>query len=610
MKQKLRGIHSRITLLELVLIGVWILLMQTYIAPNSFLAETRFLLHNYKLILLNGLPIAVVLVILCCLTRNSFVSGGIANAFFGLMSYANLLKIDGRDDPFVPGDIALLREALQATGEYRLDMHWGIVAIIVLSTAAMILLGIYLGKTEKNRKLFRLIAAVLALALLIGAYFLYYDNKTLYANLPVSNPYNITTVFNELGFNYCFLYNLNLYTAEKPDGYSASEVEKWESEYVLSPQTGEAPQVLMLMCEAFTDLNSADVFDYPAEEHPLRDYYAVCAQPNCISGSIIVPNFGAGTANTEFDVMTGMQTNLISSTSNSAMRSFFRDIPSMATVLSENGYDTLFLHPGRSWFYNRDSALSHMGIQSKIFIDDFEDDSGMDTVFLAKLTDELEKRTANGEKLFTYATTMQNHQAYNYEKYSFDIPRVRTTVPLGPEAEEYLSVYTYGVQCSAEMLLELTEYLNALSEPYVLVFFGDHLPNLGPDYQSYRELGVDVGYTDTPEQVLKTYGVPYIIWVNDAYLNGRSPEEVFSSLDLPEDGRISANFLGEAALELAGCENADPFFRFLYTLRREYPVIKTGIMGSADGVLTDKPDSIQAALAEKLHCWQYYRMTD
>lgn len=612
-REKLKKFHNKAVWAELIAMACFTLLMCVYISPGSFRHSMRFMLENPLLIVLNVLPVAVFLLVLYLICSNSFISGGVTNLIFGLMNYANLLKIDGRDDPFVPGDFALLREALQATGEYRLDMHPGIIALIVLSSAAMILLGVWLGRTEKRPVLPRVIGAVLSVAVFCGCFFTAYRDRELYASFPVSSEYNVTGIFNELGFNYCFLYNFDLYAAEKPDGYSQEAVERDIEEYTsdtADTAEGERPQVLMVMCEAFSDLFENDAFTYSDAEHPLRAYREVCASPNAATGEIVVPNFGAGTANTEFDVLTGMQTNLIKSTGSvSAMRSFFKDIPSAATALADCGYDSMYLHPGDSWFYNRNSALSHMGIESLIFSEAFDEETRLlDTAFLDVLWDEISERTSGGEKLFTYATTIQNHQAYNYAKYDFDIPRVQTELSLSNEAEEYLSVYGYGIKCSSEMLLELTERLNSLTEPYVLVFFGDHLPNLGPDYLSYRELGLDLGDGGTAGQLVDSCTVPFVIWVNDAYLAGRDASEVFSGLELPADGRISACFLGEIALELAGCETADPYFSFLSELRRELPVIKSGIVGTMDGALVSSPDDEQNAQVSRLHCWQYYRM--
>ena len=105
---KLKDIHSRFTWLELLLITGWIFLMGIYIAPGAFRHTVGFMLRNPLLILLNVLPIAVLLLVIYFACMNSFAAGAAANLVFGLLSYANLLKIDGRDDPLVPADILLL----------------------------------------------------------------------------------------------------------------------------------------------------------------------------------------------------------------------------------------------------------------------------------------------------------------------------------------------------------------------------------------------------------------------------------------------------------------------------------------------------------------------
>lgn len=609
MRERIKSIHSALAVPELILTGLWVFFLCLVIAPARLGPALGFMAENPLLLALNILPVVVVLLTVYFLTENVFLSGAAAELLFGLMNYANLLKIEGRDDPFVPGDLALLREALQATGEYGLDMHWPLLLLLGLSAAALVSLGLWLGRSKGLGWPRRAAGALLTAALLAGACATVYDDEDIYGSFPVSSRYNITTVFNELGFNYCFLYNLGLYTAERPAGYSAARAEAYMDGFVpAAAPAGERPHILMVMCEAFSDLCGEAVFDYPAQEHPLRDYYAVLDGGNCFSGYIVAPDFGAGTANTEFDVLTGMQTDLISQTSNSALRSFFKNIPALPRTLQAAGYDSVYMHPGQSWFYNRDSAMSRMGFGEKLFIDQLPQQAWSDAGFLEVLTDRLSSQAGEG-RLFTYATTIQNHQAYTYDKYDFAVPAVQVRTALSDRAQELLSVYAYGVRCSSEMLLGLTEHLQEQTEPYILVFFGDHRPNLGPDYLAYRELGLDIG-GDSPAQRVETCSVPYVVWANDAWLAGRTMEQVSAGLDLPADGRISACFLGEIALEMSGLEGTDPYFSFLGQLRRVLPVIKDGVVAGAEGQLTDSLAAWQQALVDKLHCWQYYRMTD
>ena len=91
---KLKDIHSRFTWLELLLLTGWIFLMCIYISPGSFRHTVGFMLRNPLLTLLNVLPIAVLLLVIYFACMNSFAAGAAANLVFGLLSYANLLKIE------------------------------------------------------------------------------------------------------------------------------------------------------------------------------------------------------------------------------------------------------------------------------------------------------------------------------------------------------------------------------------------------------------------------------------------------------------------------------------------------------------------------------------
>ena len=99
-------------------------------------------------------------------------------------------------------------------------------------------------------------------------------------------------------------------------------------------------------------------------------------------------------------------------------------------------------------------------------------------------------RSGRGDTpLFTYAVTIQNHQAYTAGKYGFVPDPPETTVSLSDAASTYLSVYFKGLQDSANMLERLTQYLDSLDESLSSGVFGDHQPNLGGNYLAYRGAG-------------------------------------------------------------------------------------------------------------------------
>ena len=157
------------------------------------------------------------------------------------------------------------------------------------------------------------------------------------------------------------------------------------------------------------------------------------------------------------------------------------------------------------------------------------------------------------------------------------------------------------VKADADRLAQLEE----MEEPVVLVFFGDHLPYLGDNQLAYAELG----FTARPEwDALTSYETPYVIWANDAAAQALDWEAAVASLDLPEDGRLSASFLGAAVLELTGRTGESPWFDFLNQLRRELPVVQKQAYQVADGTVTDQLTEEQAAKIAKWRQWSYYKL--
>ena len=196
-------------------------------------------------------------------------------------------------------------------------------------------------------------------------------------------------------------------------------------------------------------------------------------------------------------------------------------------------------------------------------------------------------RSGRGYALFTYAVTIQNHQAYTAGKYGFVPDPPETTVSLSDAASTYLSVYFKGLQDSANMLERLTQYLDSLDESYLLVFSGDHQPNLGGNYLAYRELDPTYGSTDTVADTLQPYTVPYLIWGNAAYQQDHDLLAQAQVLNLPET--ISSHYLGALTCQLAGFQGYDGYVDLLNDLRTQLPVSSIYGYQLPDGSYTRHP---------------------
>ena len=617
--------HSRpVGLLTAILLGlacsVVVTLFVLWAHPVSVLAMLGKMLRQPLILFLNWLPIALLTAAFAFAFRNVFFSSALVGLIAGAMSLINRVKLTIRGEPFVPRDISLIKEAADAAGSYDMTLPWFQIGCLVVMTAVFIILGVLLPlkKSEdapkKRGALVRVMGFVLCLAVLVGAVGLVYSSTDLYNSFETTEPYNLSSVNNELGFVYYFCYHFSTYKIEKPEGFDRDEAASWETGYESAPDAADV-NVVFVMNEAFSDILNEDVFVFPEGENPMEVYNTMAEGENAWAGHIVVPYFAGGTADTEFDVASGMQTNLLNPAAPSltAFRTVNRDLDSIFRVFGADGYTSCFMHPGQSWFYNRENVYDWFGADESFFVEDFDAEYKgswvTDESVLRELVSRFEEKSAGGGLDFTYAVTIQNHMSYTAEKYGdYVCPEVETTAELSPEIQTAVNVYAEGIRDANAMLEDLTEFYSEQSEPVLLVFFGDHLPYLGDNRQGYAELGLPAASVTGGEDPFAAYTAPVLFWCNDAAAEALDFANAIEALDLPADGRISACYLGAAVLELTGRGEVSPWFAFLNEMRRELPVLHNGYYESADGEITTEPTAEEAALVSRMRCWAYYKL--
>ncbi len=594
-------------------------LLALSIQPGSLTTLCSYLQTQPLLAFLNFLPFWLLTLGFFFLWADPFYAAALAGGIGGVLSLVNRTMIEKRDEPLSPKDFALIKEAGNAVQNYDMNFHLPSLAAILCFLLLMVGLGLlFRGKRPFSKRWENLCLALLgagvSFGVLAGCVQQVYSSRELYNSFPVENRYYITGVYNQLGFPYCFCYNFNTYLVEKPEGFSAGQAKKYAEEYPESAEAGKQVNVVMVMNEAFSDVTNDDAFNYPPGEEPLKFYNSLADSDYAITGHLVTPNFGGGTANTEFDVLTGMQTNLISEGGASAFRVLNHNVNSVFRVFSEDGYQTEFIHPGQSWFYNRQNVYRYFGAEKLLFSEAFENAERKgnwvtDAAVLEKMKEEFESAVQADAPYFNYTVTIQNHMSYTTNKYGdYPIPDAPLKKHMSWEPHAMLSVYAEGVRDADAMLQGLTEYYSSREEPVLLVFFGDHLPNLGNNYLCYNELGMEIGEGKDIPTTLRTYETPYVIWVNTAAAEILDFPEVKDSLDLPEDHIINANYLGALTLELTGRRDSDSFFSFLNGLRRELPILRNGVGRSADGTYFDQLPEEYADDVQKLRFWEYYKL--
>lgn len=593
-----------------------------WVQPNSLRAVLTVFRHQPLLIVLNCLPVGALIAAFSIFFQNVFSATALVGTLCACLSLTSRIKLVVRDEPLFPRDFTLLKEAANAIGEYHITWPWAVIAAIVAFCLVMKLCARLVGckplpVLEKLRG--RLIGCLGCIGILIVLIFTLFASNTLYNFFTTSNPYYIPAVFNELGFPYCFCHSFTTYTVDKPDNFNKSTAATWDHGEKADPSDqNKKVNVIMVQNEAFSDLTDNGVFTYSEKDDPLKNLHTVQKSAHCISGHIVVPGFAGGTANTEFDILTGMQTNMLSAATTSAFRAVNRNLDSLFRVYNADGYTTTFMHPGYSWFYNRENVYRWLGAQKIQFAADMKGLKSKgtwvtDDSMASQIEKQFENTAASGKSLFNMTVTIQNHMSYTADKYGagYRFPPVQTSAKLTDDARTMLSVYIEGLRDADAMLGRLTTYFSKRSEPVVLVFWGDHLPYLGDNQLCYRELGLDPGKEEEQRtDALSSYKTPYVIWSNDAAARQLNWDKRASSLKLGKDNTISASYLGATTLEMTGRSGESPWFRYLTQVRASLPVIQKKLCLTQDGkvtALTSLPEKEQEQISKLLR-WSYYKL--
>jgi phosphoglycerol transferase MdoB-like AlkP superfamily enzyme len=352
---------------------------------------------------------------------------------------------------------------------------------------------------------------------------------------------------------------------DRPDGYSVSEVERITAEYKGDGDGGEDadgtkkyPNVIAIMNESFCDLNNVGN-GVETNIDPLEFYRSVT--DNAIKGYFYSPVYGGGTAKPEFEFLTG-DTMAFIPNSLIPYNVFVRDnIPNMVDVMKAAGYQgNIANHPYYPDGWKRATVYRFMGFDAFYSLEDFRSYDHLrqfvsDEGQYDKVIEQYEAAKAESDApFFCFNVTMQNHGGYtkDYGATPMTVKAEITDDMRGEqnETETFLSL----MDASDEALQYICEYFEKVDDPTVIVYFGDHQPNLPqPFYDMLTE-----GY-DEVEKNLEMREVPYLIWAN---------------YDIPAEelNGISANYLGPLTYRAAGLPLRG-YDEFLLDLMEEYPMV-------------------------------------
>ena len=474
---KLYKVCNRISLLLHALCSAAGYFLIEAISRHSFMEAWDFMTAKPLVFAYNAGLIFTTSLIVYLFRRRCFWRFLIA-IFWLLLGIINGVILANRVTPFTGPDLHLLTDGMAILNKYL--PSWGVVvALIVLGFFVLLLLGLLIKGPKYTRKIkyrYDLLLVVVGILAFAGITQLALEKRVL------SNYFgNIAFAYEDYGYPYCLAVTIFDTGISCPRDYSESEIKRIENTEENLPETksGEHPNIIFIQLESFFD---PELVNYlKLSEDPIPNFRKLMKEYT--SGYYKVPAVGAGTANTEFESITGMSLHYFGP-GEYPYKSILKETTceSAPYVLKNLGYTTHAIHNNEANFYGRRSIFPNLGFDtftSAEYMPEEEDKNPLGWTKDEVLTDEIIKCLDSSEGSdYIYTISVQGHGAYPEEEL-LDDPEITVT---GAATEEKNTQWEYYVNQIHEMdnfVKELTDALADYPEDVVLVMYGDHLPTMG-----------------------------------------------------------------------------------------------------------------------------------
>ncbi len=550
--QKLSLIESwklnGIPLLKMMTVYLVILFIMEALFRKSVGDTVKWIIESPFLFSLNLFTLMAISSILLILTKRIVWVTIVVGFLTAILSFINIGKFALRNVPLLFDDIFLVKEVMILLPQI---VNAKSLIMIGLGVLIAIGLGFVLFKFFKKSTLQKHRLAAFTVSLLsIGI--LSIGQNINAADIDISKTGFIYSLSNNTR-EQVILNEAQLETAGNLYDQYIAEYNSRTHEKTLDTK----PNVIVIQSEAFWEINKLGV---KMNKNPIPNFESLRKESRY--GELYVPVVGGGTSNTEYEILTGMT---LKNYSNDWYMVYPNEINaptvSLASIFKNQGYETMGIHPYQSWYYNRLAVYERLGFDTFKTIEFMNNPEIIGAYMSDRYTTDLiiDAIETTDAPLFNFTVTMQNHGPYGNHRFSSDQFDIDIKSKLTDSTRYFLSNYVQGLYMADLELERLVAYLKESDEPTILVFYGDHLPMLGEDYQTYREVDY-VGDEDNYllQNDLRMMAIPYIIWTN--YDD--------TSEELPT---MNASFITSLILEEAQVDMPD-YLKVLAIAREKMPL--------------------------------------
>ena len=521
----------------------------TYVS-QSVMGQTvnffsKIFLNNQYQALLNLIVLSFIYLTIVLIINRFWIATAIFGTVMTVFAIANHIKILTRNEPIIPADLNFVsggttkqlfsfipKSCESLVNNAVTGVTWLIVICIIMQfvDGRNAIIPCHWWKPFRSVKSMattavRILAAVLSVAVVYSftagirneqswAYQLTHN----LSDYPVMWNAKTDAQYNGPAINFLRLSNTKV--MNKPKDYSKKTMEELASKYAKNAvsinQSRSANMtsstVIMILSESFSD--PTRVPGITMTEDPMPNIRQLKEQTT--SGLMLSPGYGGGTANIEYQALSGLSmANFDSSLSiayqqlvpnekwTPTLNQLWNDAHGkQASVAYHDYYRSMYFRNtnykkfGFNKFWTVDGSHKLKGLT---YID--RDWTASDESLYNYILNDVQQTDKNQ---FLQVVTMQNHTPYNdwYDNNQFKDADISQN--LSETGKTNIDTYAKGASYTDQSTLAFLHSLNEIDRPITVVFYGDHLPGIYDTASASKKNSLALHETD------------YFIWSNNA----------------------------------------------------------------------------------------------
>ncbi|MFD1672033.1 LTA synthase family protein [Agrilactobacillus yilanensis] len=536
---------------------------------NTFQEAQPFFGFLFGLQILTFIFVIGFYLLLLSLTNRNWLSTTLILLLAVIFGFVNHTKLTLRNEPFLPSDLGMITSLPELIHMITLK------ALLLIILAVIAITGLCLLVFRKQRLKFfntrRSRWRTLAVALLLcGGFFSISNSKSPVHNLGLAlnnDPLYWDPVWGvkRNGPILNFVNYLNSDIMTEPSHYSKKTMLALQKRYQKKAQTTNKTRqtlkntdVVLILSESFSD--PTKVPGITLNQDPMPYTRQLLAENP--SGTMISNGYGGGTANMEFQALTGLS---MGNFAPSLITPYTQLVSKLNTVHTFNNDFTqsIALHPYNGGLYNRHAVLKKFGF-SKFYTQDGPDyfpykDVVQNNPYVsdqATYQATLDQINANQSgSTFYHVLTMQNHMPY-LKKYYPDNP-FKVSGDLSTSEKSQIETYANGVNLTDQANRYFLTALQKVKKNVIVIFYGDHLPGIY-SHVNFKKYGVQMHET------------PYFIWSNHATLTKAKAPSTLGPYSF------------ESTLANVANTKVSGYTALLTQVTNQLPIITTNMLSSGD----------------------------